>query len=55
MEKLLKDQVKNLSLGKHINEIVKKGYNILEFKDLLIDDLTHFWTAYLEDKRPWER
>jgi tRNA nucleotidyltransferase (CCA-adding enzyme) len=48
-------QIKNLSLGKHIDKIVKKKYSILETDDLLKDNLTKFWTEYLDGKMPWER
>jgi len=51
----LKDQIKNLSMGKHIDKIVKKKYSILEAKELLRDNLREFWTEYLDGKKPWER
>lgn len=49
------DQFKKLSLGKHIDEIVKKKFKILLLKDLLIDKLRTFWTIYLDGKNSWER
>jgi tRNA nucleotidyltransferase (CCA-adding enzyme) len=52
---LLEEQVGKLSLGKHITEIVKKGYRVLAPQDLLIADLALFWTSYLDKKKPWER
>lgn len=52
---LLRDQVKNLSLGKHIDKIVKKNYVILNKDDLLIEKLRVFWTEYLDKKTSWER
>ena len=52
---LLKEQVKNLSLGKHIDKIIKKDLNILETKELMTDNLRVFWTEYLDKKMPWER
>jgi len=52
---LLKKQLKNLSLGKHIDKIVQKNYAILELQDLLRENLRIFWTEYLDNKMPWER
>ena len=55
IENLLKEQVSNLSLGKHIDKIVQKNYTILKQDDLLIENLRVFWTEYLDKKMPWER
>ena len=52
---LLKEQVKNLSMGKHIDKIVQKNFTILEREDLLTKNLYIFWTEYLDNKMPWER
>jgi tRNA nucleotidyltransferase (CCA-adding enzyme) len=52
---LLKEQVKNLSIGKHIDKIVQKNFTILERNDLLTNNLHIFWTKYLDNKMPWER
>ncbi|KYK28300.1 hypothetical protein AYK20_07295 [Thermoplasmatales archaeon SG8-52-1] len=51
----LSDQIKDLSMGKHIDKIVKKKYKILEKKDLIIKPLEEFWTKYLDNKNSWER
>ena len=51
----LADQIKNLSMGRHIDQIVKKKYSILETEDLIKDYLAKFWTEYLDGKMPWER
>jgi tRNA nucleotidyltransferase (CCA-adding enzyme) len=51
----LTDQIKNLSMGKHIDKIVKKKYTIIEYKDLVKENLKTFWTEYLDGKMPWER
>jgi len=51
----LRDQVRNLSLGKHLDESRDKGYEIVELEDLLKDNLRVFWTAYLDEKMLWER
>lgn len=55
LKDLLETQVKNLSLGKHIDKIVKKDFTILERDNLLVEDLRIFWTEYLDKKMPWER
>lgn len=52
---LLKDQVKNLSLGKHIDKIVQKDFAILELEGIITDKLRTFWTEYFDSKMPWER
>lgn len=52
---LLKNQIKNLSLGKNIDSIIKQKYNILETNDLINNNLRMFWTKYLDNKMPWER
>lgn len=52
---LLKYQIHNLSLGKHIDQIVKKKFTFLEFQDLLNENLAVFWTKYLDGKMLWER
>jgi tRNA nucleotidyltransferase (CCA-adding enzyme) len=51
----LKDNVKNLSMGKHFDRIVKKKYLIVELEDLLKENFRLFWTNYLDKKMPWER
>lgn len=51
----LSDQIKDFSMGKHIDKIVKKKYEILEKKDLIIKPLAKFWTKYLDKKNSWER
>ena len=51
----LKAHTKKLSLGKHIDRIVKKKYELLNLEDLLCDDLKEFWTQYLDGKMTWER
>ena len=51
----LKDQVKDLSLGKHLGKSKDKKYEIVELGDLLKTGLRVFWTNYLDKKLPWER
>jgi tRNA nucleotidyltransferase (CCA-adding enzyme) len=53
---LLRDRFSSLSLGKHINQIVKRrGYEILDSNKLIIDELRDFWTNILDKKMPWEK
>ena len=52
---LLMDQINNLSLGKHIDQIVREKCTFLEFEDLLNENLADFWTEYLNGKMSWER
>jgi tRNA nucleotidyltransferase (CCA-adding enzyme) len=51
----LKDQVKNLSLGKHLGKSKDRKYEIVEMDGLLKASLRVFWTNYLDKKMPWER
>ncbi len=55
LKHFLKYEIKNLSMGKHIDKIVKKKFTILETENLLIENLREFWTEYLDGKMPWER
>ena len=55
LKDFLKDQVKSLSLGKHLDKSKEKKYEIVGLDDLLRDNLRGFWTAYLDKKMPWER
>jgi len=51
----LKDQIKHLSMGKHLDKIVNKKYKIVELDDMLKENLKTFWTEYLDQKMSWER
>jgi len=51
----LRDQVKNLSMGKHLDAIIKERYDIVEIDDLLKENLHVFWTGYLDEKMSWDR
>jgi len=55
IEEFLKDEVKNLSMGKHLDPIVDKKYKIIELDNMLTKDLAMFWTEYLDNKKSWER
>jgi tRNA nucleotidyltransferase (CCA-adding enzyme) len=50
---LLRDKIGGLNLGKQID--VRKGFSVLEDKDLLTPDLRMFWSEYLDGRMPWER
>jgi len=52
---LLLNEIKNLSLGKNIDMVIKNKFMVLETKDLIKNELRMFWTEYLENKMPWER
>jgi tRNA nucleotidyltransferase (CCA-adding enzyme) len=52
---LLQEQIRNLSLGKHIDYARQKGYTILDGKGLLTENLRPFWTAQLDPRMSWER
>ena len=52
---LLRDNIKTLSLGKHIDVIVQKEFSILKLEELLTENLRIFWTEYLDGKMSWER
>jgi hypothetical protein len=51
----LKDEVKDLSLGKHLGKSKDKKYEIVGIESLLKPNLRVFWTNYLDKKMPWER
>lgn len=52
---LLTEQLPQLSLGKHIDQVIKNGFTIGEKEALLIESLRIFWTQYLDLHNPWER
>ena len=51
----LNNQIKNLSLGKHIDPIIKRKFIVLKTEDLINNNLRIFWTEYLDKKMSWER
>jgi tRNA nucleotidyltransferase (CCA-adding enzyme) len=55
IQNLLEDQIKHLSLGKHIDLMIRKGFMILDHNDLLTENLRLFWTTYLDKRTTWER
>jgi len=55
IEKLIEEQINNLSLGKHLDKIVKDNFDVIRNDELIIEPLRIFWTEYLDEKMPWER
>ena len=55
IKNLLKDQMKQLSLGKHIDLMIRKGFVIMNHTDLITENLRLFWTMYLDKQMTWER
>lgn len=55
LKNYLQENLTGLSLGKHIDPIVKKEFKLLSQTELLKPELRLFWTQYLDDKKPWER
>jgi hypothetical protein len=51
----LRDDVKNLSLGKDIDKVIQKKYKVVRIHYLLNEKLREFWTDYLDAKMSWER
>ncbi len=51
----LEKNIDELSLGKHLDKIVNKSYQILDQDELFKEKLRVFWTKYLDDKESWER
>jgi tRNA nucleotidyltransferase (CCA-adding enzyme) len=51
----LQDTLPDLSLGKHIDQMVLKDYTLLTESQLINPELQQFWTSYLENKNPWDR
>jgi tRNA nucleotidyltransferase (CCA-adding enzyme) len=51
----LKEQIKCLSMGKHLDQIIRKKYEIIELDMLLNEKFSLFWTEYLDGKESWER
>ena len=55
IDDFLKNQIKNLSLGKHLDKVFQKKFNILNLDKLLVQNHREFWTKYLDGKMSWER
>ena len=54
-ESLIRACIGGLSLGKHLNEEVKKGYRMLRGPALLTKENALQLTLFFEKKYPWER
>jgi tRNA nucleotidyltransferase (CCA-adding enzyme) len=52
---LLQKRLKELSLGRHIDPLVRKEYRILNQGDLLTNKFRLFWTTILDPRMSWER
>jgi len=55
IKELLEKQIKALSLGKHIDPIVKEDFTILDRNDLLKGTFCMLWTEYLDKRMSWGR
>ncbi len=44
-----------LSLGKHLDSVMKKHSSIVEGIDVFDEEFSMFWTKYLDGKASWER
>ncbi|MEF8879406.1 MAG: CCA tRNA nucleotidyltransferase [Candidatus Thermoplasmatota archaeon] len=55
VEDFLQNNLEDFSLGKNLDHIIDKKYEILSVEDLVRDKLRKFWTKYLDGKKPWER
>jgi len=55
IKNFLEENLSNLSLGKHLDKIIEKNYEIIESEKLLNENLRIFWTDYLDEKYSWER
>jgi tRNA nucleotidyltransferase (CCA-adding enzyme) len=55
IQNLLKDEIKQLNLGKHIDLMIREGFMIMNHNDLFSENLRLFWTMYLDKQMTWER
>ena len=51
----LNSEIKNLSMGKHLGDIVNKKYEVVKLDKLIDENSQVFWTEYLDGKNSWER
>jgi len=51
---LIKGCIQTLSLGKHLNEEVKKGYRLLQGPDLFTKEHALALTLFFDKRHPWE-
>ena len=45
----------SLSLGKHLESIIKQQFTLMRADELLTEELLPFWTQHLDGKETWER
>jgi tRNA nucleotidyltransferase (CCA-adding enzyme) len=55
LDTFLQEKLTTFSLGKNLDSIIQTSYKILDNNALLTDELTEFWTKYLDKKEIWER
>jgi tRNA nucleotidyltransferase (CCA-adding enzyme) len=55
IQDLLEEEIRKLSLGKHIDLMNRNGFMIINHNDLFEENLRLFWTAHLDSRKPWER
>lgn len=55
IKEFLKDNIQDISMGKHLDKSRDKKYEFVELDELLTDKLRVFWTNYLDGKMSWER
>jgi tRNA nucleotidyltransferase (CCA-adding enzyme) len=53
-ESLIRDKISTLSLGKHLNEEVKKGFRLLRGPALFAREFALPLTVFLDKRHPWE-
>lgn len=55
LEPFIKSVLPSLSLGKHLESIIKQQYAMMKTNELLTKELSTFWTHHLDEKETWER
>jgi tRNA nucleotidyltransferase (CCA-adding enzyme) len=54
IEEFLREKIKYLSLGKHLDITNLTNYKVISSDELLNSNLRKFWTKYLDKKKSWE-
>lgn len=55
IQPFIKNVLPSLSLGKHIEPIIKQQFTIMNTEELLKEQFQEFWTKHLDKKDTWER
>ena len=55
IEDFLRNNLDELSLGKHLDKIDNEKIYIVDYEKIITDNLSCFWTKYLDGKMGWER